>query len=98
MKKRVMNYISLIGILAAILTTGSFIPQAYKVIKTRSTDDLSAVTFTMLFTGTLCWFIYGFIITDYPLILANGITAVLTGIILYMKIRASQGKKRRSNF
>lgn len=80
--------------LAAILTTGAYIPQAYKTIKTRQTRDLSIVTFTMLFVGTILWFIYGMYIRDTPLMLANGVTATLSGIIFFLKISAT-GKRRR---
>jgi MtN3 and saliva related transmembrane protein len=86
--------ISTIGMLAAILTTAAYIPQAYKTIKTRSTKDLSIVTFSMLFAGTILWFIYGMYIHDTPLMLANGITATLSGIIFFLKI-SSGGKRRR---
>lgn len=86
--------ISTIGMIAAILTTGAYIPQAYKTIKTRQTRDLSIVTFTMLFVGTILWFIYGMYIRDTPLMLANGITATLSGIIFFLKISAT-GKRRR---
>jgi MtN3 and saliva related transmembrane protein len=64
--------------LAAALTTAAYIPQAYKTIKTRSTKDLSLVTFSMLFVGTILWFVYGLYIHDTPLMLANGITATLS--------------------
>ncbi|THU35910.1 hypothetical protein FAM09_21195 [Niastella caeni] len=89
-----MTTISTIGIIAAALTTGAYIPQAYKTIKTRSTKDLSIVTFTMLFIGTILWFIYGLYINDTPLMLANGITATLSGIIFSLKIK-SFGRRRR---
>jgi len=77
---------SLIGIIAAILTTGAFVPQAFKTIRTRKTEDLSLVTFLMIFIGTILWCIYGISIGDKPLIFANGITACLSGIIVAMKI------------
>ena len=48
-----------LGILAAILTTGAFLPQAIKTIRTRHTEDLSLTTFAMMFLGTLCWLAYG---------------------------------------
>ena len=86
--------ISTIGMLAAALTTAAYVPQAYKTIKTRSTKDLSLVTFTMLFVGTILWFIYGLYIHDTPLMLANGITATLSGIIFFLKI-SSGGRRRR---
>ena len=79
---------------AALLTTAAYIPQAYKTIKTRQTRDLSLVTFTMLFVGTILWFIYGMYIRDTPLILANGVTATLSGIIFFLKI-STAGKRRR---
>jgi MtN3 and saliva related transmembrane protein len=89
-----MTWFSVTGIIAALLTTGAYIPQAYKTIKTRSTNDLSVVTFSMLFLGTILWFIYGCYIRDTPLMLANGITATLSGIIFCMKIAAlRRGKK-----
>lgn len=80
------EWISYVGILAAVLTTGAYIPQAYKTIKTRSTRDLSMVTFSLLFIGVVMWLVYGILIHDFPLILANVITAGLTGIIFYMKL------------
>ena len=81
-----MTPISILGLIAAILTTGAYIPQAYKTIKTKSTSDLSISTFSMLFIGTICWFFYGLFIKDTPITLANGITATLSGIIFYLKL------------
>ncbi|MEC7753158.1 SemiSWEET transporter [Roseivirga sp. UBA1976] len=75
-----------LGILAAILTTGAFLPQAIKTIRTRHTEDLSLTTFAMMFLGTLCWLAYGLSIDNRPLIIANIITALLAGIILFMKL------------
>jgi MtN3 and saliva related transmembrane protein len=87
--------ISTIGMIAATLTTAAYIPQAYKTIKTKSTKDLSIITFTMLFVGTILWFIYGLYIHDTPLMLANGITATLSGIIFFLKIGSIRNRKRR---
>jgi MtN3 and saliva related transmembrane protein len=86
--------ISSIGMLAAMLTTAAYIPQAYKTIKTRSTRDLSLVTFSMLFSGTILWLVYGLYIHDTPIILSNGVMATLSGIIFFLKI-GSFGKRRR---
>ena len=75
-----------IGIIAAVLTTAAFIPQAFKTIRTREVKDLSLATFSMIFAGTICWCIYGGIIGDVPLIYASGLTAFLSGIIVFMKV------------
>jgi len=82
-----MDITSIIGILAACLTTLSFLPQAIKTIQTKDTKSLSLPMYTMFFTGVVLWFIYGIIIQDYPLLIANGITILLAGTILVMKLK-----------
>jgi MtN3 and saliva related transmembrane protein len=81
-----MDYIQALGLLAAFFTTVANVPQAVKVIKTRSTKSLSATTYAMLFIGMLLWVGYGIIRGDIPVILANAIAGVLCGIILFMKL------------
>lgn len=71
---------------AAILTTAAYIPQAYKTIRTRATANLSLPTYILLLTGTLLWLAYGIFLQNVPIILANVITALLAGIILYIKL------------
>jgi MtN3 and saliva related transmembrane protein len=78
---------SYFGIIGAILTTTAFLPQALKTIKTKETKDLSLSTFLLIFSGTICWCIYGIAISDLPLIVANSITAVLAGIIVFIKLQ-----------
>ena len=76
-----------IGILAAILTTTAFAPQAIKAWNTRSTGDVSLAMFLMLVSGIVLWLVYGILIGDVPLIVANSITLALAGAILIAKIR-----------
>jgi MtN3 and saliva related transmembrane protein len=78
-------FISTIGLMAAFLTTAAFMPQAYKTLKTRSTKDLSLVTYGMSFVGTLLWLIYGWYIKDLPLVIANVISSMVMGTIFYLK-------------
>ena len=81
-----MTYVSILGLIAASLTTAAFVPQALKTIKSKSAKDLSLGTFSLLFLGTIVWFIYGVLKQDTAIILANGLTASIAGVILYMKI------------
>lgn len=92
-----MSFISIIGLVAAFLTTGAFVPQAVKTIRTKSTEDLSLATFSMMFTGTICWFSYGWLINDVPLILANLIASFLTGTILVLKLKSILNKNTYTN-
>ncbi|MBT5655796.1 MAG: SemiSWEET family sugar transporter [Candidatus Actinomarina sp.] len=72
------------GYFAAFFTAVSFLPQAIKTVKTRQTAGLSLLTYLFLFLGSLSWFIYGFYLTDYPLMITNSLTTIFTGIILYL--------------
>ncbi|WP_159800076.1 SemiSWEET family sugar transporter [Flavobacterium sp. MK4S-17] len=92
-----MDYIQVIGLLAAIFTTGANIPQTIKVIKTRSTKSLSSVTYALLFLGMALWVIYGVIKSDIPIILANAVAGSLCGIILFMKLLALYRKKQQQH-
>jgi len=82
-----MNYITLIGLIAATLTTISFLPQAIKSWKTRSAKDLSLGMFATFCTGVLLWLIYGLLNRDLPIILSNAVTFVLALAILILKIK-----------
>lgn len=87
-----MDTIQILGLGAAILTTGANFPQTYKVIKSKSTKSLSTISFLMLFLGSVTWVIYGFYRDDIPVILANGVAGILHGTILFMKISAKNKK------
>lgn len=80
-------FINMIGILAGILTTIAFLPQVIRTYKTRSVKDISLGMFSIMFTGVILWLIYGLLKADLPIILANGITLFLVGIILIFKLR-----------
>jgi len=83
-----MTFFPYLGAVAALLTTAAYVPQAYKTIKSRSTSSLSLPTYLMLFVGTCLWTAYALHTGDQPVLLANAITAVLSGIILGLKIMA----------
>ncbi|MEF3192968.1 MAG: SemiSWEET transporter [Halothiobacillaceae bacterium] len=76
-----------IGIVAATLTTVSFVPQAVKTWRSRHARDLSLGMFSLFTAGVLCWLLYGVLIGSWPIIIANTITAILSGSILFFKLR-----------
>jgi len=87
----------IIGYIAASLTTFSFLPQALKTIKTRSTNDLSLGMYTGLFIVMLCWVAYGIILGEGPIIVANLVTMVFAGIILFNIAKNKLRDKKSSN-
>lgn len=83
------------GTIAAILTTASFLPQAIKTIKTKDTEGISTVMYSMFVVGVFLWIIYGIQLKDMPIIVANVITFVLASIILGFKIFVKPTKSER---
>lgn len=83
-----------IGYIAAACTSMSFLPQAIKVIKTNDTESLSIGMYSVFTFGVLCWLIYGVVLVDWPMIIANIITFTLAGIILALKVKHTFFKKK----
>lgn len=82
-----MDWITVLGLAAAFLTTISQLPQALKTIKTKHTADISLTTYLVLTIGVLVWLVYGLLVSDVPLIAANAVTFLLTSTIVVMKLR-----------
>ncbi|MCX6791164.1 MAG: SemiSWEET transporter [Candidatus Gribaldobacteria bacterium] len=82
-----MLLISLLGLLAGVLTTASAIPQVVKTIKTKQTKDLSLGTYVLVTIGVGLWLVYGFLLHDIPLILANIASVFLNFLILLFKLK-----------
>lgn len=79
--------LDILGYLAAMCTTFSFLPQAIKTIRTGDTSGLSLVMYLVFVTGVLLWAAYGFVIQDMAVIAANILTTVLSLCILVIIIR-----------
>jgi len=77
---------TLIGVAAAILTVTSFVPQAWRIIKTRRTHDLATPMWIMSTTAFALWTAYGVFLRELPIIVPNVICVVLAGFILTMKL------------
>ena len=82
-----MNFITVIGLVAATCTTASFIPQAIKTIQTKDTSGISLRMYSLFSFGTLMWLVYGIFSSNIPVSLANGITLVFSLIILFYKLK-----------
>ena len=75
-----------LGFLVRFLTTIAFLPQVFRVWSTKSTKDISIWMFLIFTTGVFLWLIYGLIIMNNSLIVANTITLILSLSILIAKI------------
>ncbi|AFZ55740.1 SemiSWEET transporter [Anabaena cylindrica FACHB-243] len=82
-----MDFITILGFAAGLLTTIAFLPQMFQTWKTKSAKDVSFVMLITFMTGLFLWLIYGIILGAVPIIMANGITLFFNFIILWLKIK-----------
>lgn len=82
-----MQLIDIIGTLAAILTTASFVPQAWHTFRTRDVSGISLGMYSVFTVGVACWLVYGLLLSAWPIVIANCITLALAATILVMKLR-----------
>jgi MtN3 and saliva related transmembrane protein len=88
-----MDAAQVIGGLAAFASTTSFLPQAWKVIRTRDTDAISKRMYAVTVVGFALWLGYGWMLGQWPLILTNGICLVLSAFILAMRLLPRRRKE-----
>ena len=79
--------VTIIGLLAAALTSLSYIPQVKKAMPAGSTDDLSSKTLVVLAAGLALWVGYGVLKGDFVIIVANAVGLALVVTLIGFKIQ-----------
>lgn len=82
-----MNLSDIIGTAAAVLTTCSFVPQAWHTFRTRDVSGIFLSMYSLFTIGVALWLAYGVLVGSWPIIIANGITTSLALLILLLKLR-----------
>jgi len=82
-----MRLTSLLGFIAGILTTISFVPQVVHAWRSKSCDDLSWGMLLTFSAGVVLWLVYGIRLRAMPIILANAVTLALLLAIMALKAR-----------
>lgn len=77
---------TVIGATAATLSVCSFVPQAWRIIKTRETKDLATPMWIMNVIAFALWTTYGVFLVNWPIIIPNVICFLLAAFILTMKL------------
>lgn len=77
---------TMIGMIAAVLTTSSFIPQIFKAYRSKRLDDLSPYLMLLFIAGASMWFIYGVFKADIIIVVANMLALAFNSTLLIMKV------------
>ena len=87
MENEEMDYINIIGLTAAAMGGIALFPQVLKVLRTKSTKDISREMIVILACSIFLWLVYGLLISDLPIIIANFFGLIQALIILFFKIK-----------
>ncbi|HMY11968.1 MAG TPA: SemiSWEET transporter [Turneriella sp.] len=83
-----------LGFIAGMITTISFVPQVVRIYRIKSGRDISLWMMLLFALGVTLWLIYGLLLSSLPIILANAVTLVLVVAILVLKIYYARNQQR----
>lgn len=78
--------VNMIGMIAGALTSVAAVPQLIKTLRTRHARDISVWQPLLLSLGLALWLIYGILIQNTPLILANIIPLACNVLLTILKL------------
>lgn len=91
------NQTEIVGIVAGICTATSLLPQLIKLRKHKKAEDISLFYLVILFIGLSLWVWYGVLREDFPIMITNGFSLVINGIIIVLGVRYKRNQKDASN-
>jgi MtN3 and saliva related transmembrane protein len=92
-----VNWVTVAGTFAAFCSTISFVPQAWRIVRTRDTTSISPLTYSLTVTGFALWTAYGIGLGEWPLMVTNSICFVLSAFILLMTLLPARKKDAVAN-
>jgi MtN3 and saliva related transmembrane protein len=81
---------TILGVLAASVSVASFLPQAWRVIRTRQTGELATMMWVLNVVGFGLWGLYGITLGAWAIVIPNAICWLFSGFILAMKLVSSR--------
>ena len=64
----------------------SGVPQITKMLKRKSSEDVSVITWSTIFFGQCCWVYYGFINDIISIIITNGFGVMVNSVIIFVSL------------
>ncbi|QEM70225.1 hypothetical protein FO488_12490 [Geobacter sp. FeAm09] len=76
-----------LGLVAGTLTSIAAVPQVIKTLRTRHARDISVWQPVLLSIGVALWIVYGMLIHNLPLIVANIVPLACNALLTGLKLR-----------
>jgi MtN3 and saliva related transmembrane protein len=81
------NQTEIVGLIAGICTSISLLPQLFKLLKHKKAEDISIFYLALLFVGLAMWIWYGILREDTPILVTNGFSLIINGIIIVLGVK-----------
>lgn len=91
------NHTEIVGLAAGICTSTSLLPQLFKLLKHKKAEDISLFYLIILFIGLGLWIWYGVLRDDIPILVTNGFSLVINGIVIILGIRYKRAHKEKTD-
>ena len=88
-----MDQLTVIGLLAGLITTLGFVPQVVKGYRSGHMEDVSLIMPAVLMVGMGLWLVYGIFLNDLPIVLWNAVSIALNAVMIFLKLRYNGQKK-----
>ena len=89
-----LNAVTVVSLFAATLSMVSYVPQAWAIIRSRSTDGVSLKMYLITVAGFVTWLAYGILQGQWAIIVQNVICLCLSAFILTMKLLPQRDKEK----
>lgn len=89
-----MDTALIVGYAASLCSITSFLPQAWKIIRTGDTGAISKRMYAVTVTGFALWSVFGVMRMEWPIILTNAVCFCLSGFILAMTVLPRRTRER----
>jgi MtN3 and saliva related transmembrane protein len=90
------NQTEIVGLAAGICTSTSLLPQLFKLLKHKKAEDISIFYLAILFVGLGLWIWYGILREDIPILVTNGFSLVINGIIIVLGVKYKRNTSEKS--
>jgi MtN3 and saliva related transmembrane protein len=91
------NQPEIVGLAAGICTSTSLLPQLVKLLKHKKADDISLFYLIILFIGLSLWIWYGLLRDDIPILVTNGFSLVINGIVIFLGVKYKKAQKENGS-
>ncbi|HQQ25769.1 MAG TPA: SemiSWEET transporter [Methanomassiliicoccales archaeon] len=88
-----MDQLTIVGLVAGLITTLGFVPQVVKGYRSGRMEDVSLTMPMVLMVGMGLWLVYGIFLGDLPIVLWNAVSIALNAAMVFLKLRSDARRR-----